>query len=276
MLLIPALSSRLRHSVLAALTLAACASCGPPAAGPPPADPLSFIAPGAAQEVVKQLTAAEWEGRGLDSQGLERAATFLAGKMAEFGLQPGGEGGGFFQKLQVTTGVKLVGGRNWVRFGEGQGRRSLKLGIEFTPLSIAAGDARATGTLVFVGYGITAPEAGYDDYAGLDVKGKIVVAMRFAPGERLAEGPPAAAVPAGKKRIPALYQELRFKAMNAREHGAAALLVITGARSEGGREDALIPLDKLHGADDAGLPVVHVIRPIFEELLGGQKLTEVQ
>jgi hypothetical protein len=265
-----------RHSslllALAALGGAACSA--PPA--PPPADPLSFIAPPRAQEVVQQLTTPEMDGRGLAGNGLEQAATFLAGKMAEFGLQPGGEGGGFFQKLKVTTGVKLVNGRNWVRFDDKSGRRSLKLGIEFTPLSIAATDARAAGPLVFVGYGITAPEAGYDDYAGLDVKGKVVVAMRFAPGERMAEGTPDAAPPAGTKRIPALYQELRFKAMNAREHGAAALIVITGPRSEGGREDALLALEKLHGADDAGIPVVHVIRPVLEELLGAQKIQDAQ
>jgi aminopeptidase YwaD len=248
-------------------------SCGPGAA-PPPVDVLDALKADRGAEVVKQLTQADTEGRGTDGKGLEVAANYLAGRLAEAGLKPGGDTGGFFQRLQVTTGVKLQDKRNWVRFGEGPGRRSLKLDIEFTPLSLAAGDARAAGSLVFVGYGITAPEAGYDDYAGLDVKGKVVVAMRWAPGAHLQE--PATGGPEGRRPIPPLYQELRFKAMNAREHGAAALIVFNGPRSEGAAEDALIKLGATPGQDDSGIPVLQVIRPVFEELVGADQLREAQ
>jgi Zn-dependent M28 family amino/carboxypeptidase len=257
------------------LTLAAAllVCCGPEAA-PPPVDVLGAIKADRGAEVVKQLTVAETEGRGLEGKGLEVAANYLAGRLAEAGLKPGGDGGGFFQKFPVTTGVKLQDKRNWVRFGEGQQRRSLKLDIEFTPLQLAAGDARAAGSLVFVGYGITAPEVDYDDYAGIDVKGKVVVAMRWAPGQHLQEK--GTGGPAGKRPVPPLYQELRFKALNARAHGAAALVVFNGVRSEGGAEDALIKLGALQGMDDAGLPVVQVIRPVLEELVGADKLRETQ
>lgn len=259
---------------LAALALAPTFACGPEAT-PPPVDVLGAIKADRGAEVVRQLTAAETEGRGTAGKGLEVAANYLAGRFAEAGLRPGGDQGGFFQRLKVTTGVKLQDKRNWVRFGDGPNRRSLKLDIEFTPLAIAAGDARAAGNLVFVGYGITAPEAQYDDYAGLDVKGKVVVAMRFAPGQHLAEKGTGAA--AGKKPIPALYGELRFKAQNARAHGAAALVVFNGPRSEGAAEDALLKLGAVQGQEDAGLPVVQVIRPVLEELVGGaDKLREAQ
>ncbi|MCK7469927.1 MAG: hypothetical protein MZU95_03320 [Desulfomicrobium escambiense] len=127
---------------------------------------------------------------------------------------------------------------------------------------------------MFVGYGITAPEADYDDYAGLDVKGKVVVAMRWAPGRHLQEK--GTGGPVGRKPVPALYQELRFKAMNARDHGAAALVIFNGVRSEGGAEDALIKLGATQGQDDSGIPVLQVIRPVFEELLGAEKLREAQ
>jgi aminopeptidase YwaD len=257
---------------LAALALAA-VSCGPEAA-PPPVDALGAIKADRGAEVVKQLTAAETEGRGTAGKGLEVAANYLAGRLAEAGLKPGGDQGGFFQRLQVTTSVKLQDKRNWIRFGEGPARRSLKIDIEFTPLAIAASDARAAGPLVFVGYGITAPEAGYDDYAGIDVKGKVVVAMRWAPGEHLQEK--GTGGPAGKRPIPALYQELRFKAQNAREHGAAALIVYNGPRSEGAAEDALLKIGAIQGMDDSGLPVLQVIRPVLEELLGAEKLREAQ
>ncbi|MBI5477280.1 MAG: M28 family peptidase [Deltaproteobacteria bacterium] len=258
---------------LLTLAIALILSCGPEVT-PPPVDVLGAIKADRGAEVVKQLTSAETEGRGTAGKGLEVAANYLAGRLAEAGLRPGGDSGGFFQRFQVTTGVKLQDKRNWVRFGEGPARRSLKLDIEFTPLALAAGDARAAGNLVFVGYGITAAEADYDDYAGLDVKGKVVVAMRHAPGARLQEK--GTGGPAGRKPVPALYQELRFKAMNAREHGAAALVVFNGPRSEGAAADALIKLGAIQGQDDAGIPVVQVIRPVLEELLGAEKIRESQ
>jgi Zn-dependent M28 family amino/carboxypeptidase len=259
---------------LAALALApALSSCGPEAA-PPPVDALGAIKADRGAEVVKQLTAAETEGRGTAGKGLEVAANYLAGRLAEAGLKPGGDQGGFFQRFQVTTAVKPQDKRNWIRFGEGMQKRSLKVDIEFTPLAVAAGDARASANLVFVGYGITAPEAGYDDYAGVDVKGKVAVAMRWAPGEHLAEK--GTGGPAGAKPIPALYQELRFKAMNAKLHGAAALVVFNGPRSDTGAEDALIKLGTTQGQDDCGIPVVQVIRPVLEELVTADKLREAQ
>jgi aminopeptidase YwaD len=249
-------------------------SCGPPPAAPP-VDPLSFLKAERGATVVKELTAAGMEGRGLGSAGLDQAATYLAGRFAEAGLTPAGDGGSFFQRVPVTTGIGLQPKRNWVRFGEGMSRRSLKLDIEFTPLSVAATDERAIGPLVFVGYGITAPEVGYDDYAGLDVKGKIVVAMRYAPGARLA-GQQGVVVPAGKQAIPLRYQELRFKAMTARQHGAAGLIVINGPRSVGGRADELIKLGALPSAEDSGIPVVQIIRPVLEELLGADRIRQAQ
>jgi Zn-dependent M28 family amino/carboxypeptidase len=99
--------------------------------------------------------------------------------------------------------------------------------------------------------------------------------MRWAPGEHLQEK--GTGGPAGKRPIPALYQELRFKAANALAHGAAALIVFNGPRSEGAAEDALIKLaGGIQGMDDAGLPVLQVIRPVFEELIGADKLRETQ
>src|SRR5205814_5078067 len=81
-----------------------------------------------------------------------------------------------------------------------------------------------TGPVVFAGYGIVVPEAqnfGYDSYATLDVKDKVVLVLRYFPED--------ADVPT--KQILARYADLRYKAMAARQRGAKALLVVTGPHS---------------------------------------------
>ena len=83
--------------------------------------------------------------------------------------------------------------------------------------------ATSTAPVVFAGYGIVVPESqgfGYDSYATLDVKDKIVVVLRYFPedAEPKTQG------------ILARYADLRYKAMAARQHGAKAMIVVTGPR----------------------------------------------
>ena len=85
-------------------------------------------------------------------------------------------------------------------------------------------DAEVTGPAVFAGYGIVVPESqsfGYDSYATLDVKDKIVVVLRYFPEDADQQ----------TRAILARYSDLRYKAMAARQRGARALLVVTGPRS---------------------------------------------
>jgi hypothetical protein len=76
-----------------------------------------------------------------------------------------------------------------------------------------------TGDLVYVGYGITAPELGYDDYAGIDVKGKIVLLMEHEPQE---DDPASVFNGKGSTR----YATNRVKLLNAQQHGAIAVLIM--------------------------------------------------
>jgi hypothetical protein len=91
-------------------------------------------------------------------------------------------------------------------------------------------DGRVEGELVFAGYGISAPELGYDDYAGLDVKGKVVLVAQDFPRE---------GDPASPFRDPRAYRhgEWRTKAIAAREHGAAALVGVRDVWAHGGPDD---------------------------------------
>ena len=96
----------------------------------------------------------------------------------------------------------------------------------FTPLAFSK-SAKASGEIVFAGYGIVAKDKNRDDYAGLDVKGKIVLVRRFVPpGDNFKD--------ADERR----YSDLRYKAFTAREHGATAMLVVDLPELAAGCRDA--------------------------------------
>jgi hypothetical protein len=101
--------------------------------------------------------------------------------------------------------------------GQGQ-KRQLELGREFTPLAVG-GSGQIDAPLVFAGYGITSPEFKYDDYAGLDVKGKVVLILRKEPQQADEKS-----VFSGQQPSP--HASFMRKIANASEHGAAAVILV--------------------------------------------------
>ncbi len=183
---------------------------------------------------VEYLASPELEGRLAGSPGDHAASDYIAKFYADQGLQPGGTDG-FFQPFEFPSGVELGEGNvlEWLVHGMSL---PVELNTEWVPLNIScSGDV--TGPLFFAGYGISAQDKeGYDDYAGYDVAGKIVVVLR---GEPYAEGKEYFE---GKRMSP--YAELRYKAHNAKLHGASGILVVNGPRGVFGGPDELKPLEK--------------------------------
>jgi Zn-dependent M28 family amino/carboxypeptidase len=197
---------------------------------------------------VKFLASQEMRGRATGSPELEKAGQFLAGKYREFGLKPGA-GSSYLQAFQATTGGKL-GPANRFHFTE-QGRQvSLKYPGDFVPFSFSA-SAHLTGGVVFAGYGITAPEYHYDDYAGIDVKGKVVLILRHEPQENDEHS-----VFAGK----ALTNHAQFaaKATNAKMHGAAGVILVGDVFAHKGEPDELQKFGNVEGPQESGIPFVQV------------------
>jgi hypothetical protein len=196
---------------------------------------------------VRVLAAPEMEGRASGTPGAERAARHVAAEFQRLGLRPGGDGG-WLQTFSVPTGVRL---------GEGNAlalraptARSLALGRDFVPLTVSA-DGRQEGDLVFAGHGISAPELAWDDYAGLDVRGRVVLVL---------EGEPRRADPASPFRRPDAhhYTERTHKIINARERGAAGVLIAGSGES----------LPVLHGvAQSLSILAVALTRPAADALL---------
>jgi aminopeptidase YwaD len=176
------------------------------------AQPLGTVAPpGAAQFFahVSALTAPEMEGRGSGTPGGERAARYIADQLAALGLRPAGDGGSFFQSFVVSTAAAVTAGTTLERLGSSP--RTLEVGRDWTPHGGSlSGDA--SEEVVFVGYGLSAPGQGYDDYAGTDVRGRIALALDGAP-EHLAD----------------LRPSRLDKLIAARRHGASALLLAADA-----------------------------------------------
>jgi hypothetical protein len=181
-------------AVLCALLTATTTASATPAAPAQPADlPASLneadleraearIRPEAIRAHMQFLADDLLEGRGTGSRGYEIAAKYVAARFEALGLQPAGDRGSYFQSVPLM-GISTLGSRSSLALIRDGKRTELKYGGDYLLSSAILGDddVRVTAPLVFAGFGVTAPEQGYDDYAGLDVRGKIVVVLSGAP-----------------------------------------------------------------------------------------------
>ena len=162
------------------------------------------------------LTSPPIEGRASLSSGAAATAWFLAAEMRKIGLEPAADGG-FLQPFDLVP-VRLDGERSSIQVLRSGGEQLFPAGRVFFPEPGQPIDL--TLPVVFAGYGITAPELGYDDYAGLDVAGKAVLVFDHEPKEN---DPGSLFNGTGFT----LHANVWTKTRNAQEHGAAAVLVVT-------------------------------------------------
>ena len=119
------------------------------------------------------------EGRGPGLRGSELAAKYIATEFALDGLAPGGDNGTYFQQVRFV-GMKVKPAETSFAFVPFKGdAQTLTYGDDFTAGRISRARRRwdVDAPIVFVGYGATAPEFNWDDYAGVDVKGKVIVCI---------------------------------------------------------------------------------------------------
>lgn len=203
-------------------------------------------------DTIKALTVPAMEGRGDGTRGLTRAAGLLAGRYKSLGLDAAGTTG-FLQPFSVITGARLAG-KNRVAENVGGEKKELKLNEDFVPFSFSSSD-EVIGPVVFAGYGASADEFQYDDYAGIDVKGKIVVLLRYEPA-----GFAAKSGSQGLTRHAALVS----KAINARNHGALGVVVVNG-KLRSGEEDLLTRFGSVSGPPDTGIVLVQVKNDVAQK-----------
>ena len=224
-------------SALSALVLSACTASRPI---PTPVDP-PFDGTRAKADVTWLADPAR-TGRGVGTPGIDAAADWIEGQMRAIGLAPAGAEG-YRQVFEAPVGARLLEGNSLSLAGKDE-----KLSVDWQPFTFSD-DGKVDAEIVFAGYGITAPELGYDDYAGLDARGRIVLLAQDFPGEQ---------DPRSAFRDPKNYRygEWRYKVTNARDHGAVAVLAVRDDWNHPATDD--IPAWKGSPSSRAGLVAARV------------------
>ncbi len=236
----------------AAPGLAAAVLIGAPQSGTTPTGQAQRLS-----DDVHYLASDALEGRFSGSPGARIAAGFIAERFRALGLSPAGDDGGYFQTFSFISAVQ-PGPGNRLALELPGGRRVARPEADFRPLAFSS-SGTVTAEVVFAGYGIRAKDLSYDDYAGLDVRGRIVLVLRFSPD---GDDPSSHFSP---------FMALRRKAAEARELGATAVLVATGP--VGAKETVPVKISFDASFADSGLPVVGISTTLAESLFAGHGFT---
>jgi hypothetical protein len=219
---------------------------------------MATIRPEAIRADMRFLADDALEGRGTGTRGHEIAAKFMAAQFEALGLQPAGENGTYFQSVPLRS-ASVDEARTTLTLVRGGKEETLVFRKDY----ISSGDpgrveSSVEAPVVFVGDGVTAPEQGYDDYKGIDAKGKIVAVMFEAPNF--------------ESSLKAHYSSGEVKAANAVAHGAVGEIVLDDpvleqlySFSEQVRD---LAFPQLRGLDNQGKPIDY-----FPELKGGAFLS---
>jgi hypothetical protein len=210
---------------------------------------------------VEHLASDALEGREAGSTGERLAADYLVAELSRIGAQPLPGRDDLLMPFDFTAGNRDGGSRIRVSRGPTVTSPAVRTAdyaqsTEIRALSFSD-DAEVTGPVVFAGYGLVVPESqnfGYDSYATLDVRDKVVVVLRYFPEDADQQ----------TRAVLARYSGLRYKAMAARQRGARALLVVTGPRSPNAGE--LVPMSFDTAIAGSGIPAASVSGAVADAL----------
>lgn len=204
--------------------------------------------PASIEKDIRALAAPAMEGRGLGTKGLGLAADYVEQRLRAIGLKPA-FGASYRQPFPVKTGVALGGGNRLEGVAD----------ADWTPLGFSSPGA-FDAPIVFAGYGIDATPIGYNDYDGVDVKGKVALMLRYEPQEK---------DDASKfdGRRPSRWSAMRYKVLQARERGAVAVIFATGPLQDEGK-DKVPPLVNDGPESPAGIPVLQVKTSVAQRWAG--------
>ncbi len=218
------------------------------------------------------LASPECEGRGVETKGIEKAADYVADAFKQAGLKPAMKNGSYFQPFTVVESVKLGTPNKSILSGPMGVTKELKVGTEFNPMGFSP-TSKAAGELVFVGYGITAPELKYDDYAGVDVAGKVVVMIRRAPryGQTGDKRFDTGAAPGDESK----YASFQAKIDNAVAHKVAGIIIVNDTESAGMRDPIPQFANHAFGTTPAPFPVLFFKKETLDKIIAGGPIKSV-
>ncbi len=194
----------------------------------PPVKPPVVAAPGIStermSEITRTLASEPFQGRSMGTPGEELTVNYLIQQFKEAGLEPGGENGGWTQtvpmirtrlKAPMTFALAHGGAATPLRFPDD---------IYLSTVRPVESARIAKAPIVFVGYGVSAPERGWDDFKGVDLHGKVALILVNDPDFEAAAGEPVA----GKFGGPTMtyYGRWTYKYEEAARRGAIGALII--------------------------------------------------
>ena len=212
---------------------------------------------------VEFLASDKLEGRDTGSPGERMAGDYIAMQLARAGAKPLPGRRDMFMPFEFTAGTRDGGSTLTIR-GTGGAAQAFRGAAQVQALSFSD-DADVSNTpVVFAGYGLVVPDSqgvGYDSYAGLDVKDKIVLVLHYFPEDADAK----------TKAALARYSDLRYKALNARQHGAKGLLIVTGPRSPNAGQTLRLTSDT--ALSGSGIPAATISGAVGNALFAGASKT---
>lgn len=217
---------------------------------------------------VGYLASPDMKGRASGTVENDRAAAYVATQFRKAGITPA-NGKSYFQAFSVTVGAGL-GPANSLKLNKPEMSRELALKTDYLPLNISD-SGEAALKLVFAGYGISSEEHRYDDYLHMDVQGKAVIVLRHEPREDDPQSPFAG-------RELTTHADIVHKAINARNHGARALILVNDPVPHAAEEDVLIKFGTLQGPENAGILLVQASQAAVNQWIAplGKTLGELQ
>ena len=211
------------------------------------------------------LASDDQEGRGVETKGTERSADRIIAEYEKFGLLAVMPQNSYRQSFEVPLGGVVIEETTHVRLTSPDGTVSeLRLGDEFQPIRRGA-NGEASGELVFLGYGIRSEEFQYDEFANVDVAGKVVVVIRREPQDY--DG----GAFLGKATSPNAYIDRKLELLTAAN--AAAVLFVNDDSSSPNYEADELATPSGFGNEGKSLPFVHVKQRIIDQVLSSTPLT---
>jgi hypothetical protein len=233
-------------------------ACGESSGGDAAEAAMATIRPEVIRANMRFLADDLLEGRGTATRGHEIAAKFMAAQFEQMGLEPAGDNGTYFQIVPFRSG-RPDETKTTISLVRGGKEQKLVYRKDFiTNVDPGRPDSSVEAPLIFVGDGVTAPEQGYDDYKGIDAKGKIVVLAYNAPHF--------------ESSVKAHYSAIEVKEGIAVAHGAVGMIVISDPIWEElypfSKETRDLDFPQFRWLDKQGQP-----NDYFSELKGGAILS---
>ncbi|MFK7819628.1 MAG: PA domain-containing protein, partial [Planctomycetaceae bacterium] len=221
---------------------------------------------------IQYLASDELEGRGVETKGLAVAADYIRDEFKKAGVKSGSGDDSYFQYFDVELREKPIDvSKTSVKLVMDGKVAELERGEQFQALTVGA-SAEAFGDIVFAGYGITAPEFEYDDYADIDVKDKVVLIIRREPESDDED------VFDGSKTTSHSYVATKISA--ARKAGAKAILFVNDS---GTKPDTAMATNSFGASSGTAIPFIHITRETADQLIaaspieaGDKKFTTIE